>query len=114
MDTVQSESANSANLENPEHLAHQIEKEVTIQYFAYLREHVGKETETLRGTWNTPKEVYLELEKQYQWKVPTSHKNQESLFTEYMRVAINDAFVSWEHELRTGDKLVFMTPVAGG
>ena len=37
-----------------------------------------------------------------------------ALARDAMRVAINDEFGDWQHSLQSGDRLVFIPPVAGG
>ena len=46
-----------------------------------------------------------------------AHLNQRHRFSKpqtQLRVAVNDYFVQWSHEICDGDNVVFMIPVAGG
>lgn len=79
-------------------------KSVTIDYFAVLREARGEARETLETTAATAAELYEELRVRHGFSLPRSA----------LRVAVNDDFVPWEHELRGGDRVSFIPPVAGG
>jgi molybdopterin converting factor small subunit len=79
-------------------------KDITVQYYALLREERGLSSETLTTTAETPQELYELLQRQHQFSLPT----------EKMTVALNDAFSRWDAPLNTNDAVVFMPPVAGG
>ncbi|MFT3904681.1 MAG: NTP transferase domain-containing protein [Steroidobacteraceae bacterium] len=77
---------------------------VRVQYFAVLREQAGRSEEQLQTRARTPKELYAELREVRGLK----------LAPELLRVAINDRFGNWEQDLKSGDAVVFLPPVAGG
>ena len=77
--------------------------EVSVEYFAVLREHVGRAREELRTTASTVGELYAELEQRYAF--PALGR---------MKVAVNDEFRDWSTPVRDGDFVVFIPPVAGG
>ena len=76
----------------------------TIQYYAAIRELTGRDGEVFHSQKNSPVEIYQELAGKYKFPF---HR-------EGLKVAVNDSFADWNVSLQSGDKLVFMTPVAGG
>ena len=78
-------------------------KRISVEYFAVLRERAGLDRETLQTNTNTPAELFAELQSRYDFPVMTS-----------IKVAINDEFADWLHQLQDGDTVVFIPPVAGG
>jgi molybdopterin converting factor subunit 1 len=76
---------------------------ITIEYFAILREHVGCSKEKLETDAGTAAELFAELSRRYEF--PDVGK---------MKVAINDEFSEWDSRLADGDSVVFIPPVAGG
>jgi molybdenum cofactor guanylyltransferase len=79
-------------------------KQLTVQYFALLREQAGRREEALVSLADTSQELYRELRQRYPF----------TLGVEVLRVAINSEFAEWTTPLRTGDTVVFIPPVAGG
>jgi molybdopterin converting factor subunit 1 len=79
-------------------------KRLTVQYFALLREQAGRREEALASAAGTPRELYDELRQRYPF----------TLGSELLRVAVNGEFAEWSTQLRTGDTVVFIPPVAGG
>ena len=77
---------------------------VSIQYFAILREQRGLSDEKLATTAATPAALYDELRARHGFTLPGDR----------VRAAVNDAFVASTSELRDGDRIVFIPPVAGG
>jgi|TARA_B100001750_G_scaffold35912_1_gene25586 molybdopterin-guanine dinucleotide biosynthesis protein A len=78
--------------------------EITVHYFARLRDLTNKEKESIKIDINsTPKDIYKHLDEIY--GLPN---------TPNLKIAINDSFASWESELKDKDKLVFIPPVTGG
>jgi molybdopterin synthase sulfur carrier subunit len=77
---------------------------VTIRYFAALREARGLSQETLTTTATTPRDLYADLNAQYDLSLPT----------DMLQVAINHRFVDWETPLCPNDTVIFIPPVAGG
>lgn len=79
-------------------------KEIFVKYFALLKEERGLEHEKLLTKSKNILDFYLELKAKHGFSVPEG----------FLRVAVNDSFVEWDHELCYGDKVVFVPPVAGG
>jgi molybdopterin-guanine dinucleotide biosynthesis protein A len=79
-------------------------KQLTVQYFALLREQAGRREEALASAAGTPLELYQELRERYPF----------TLGSEALRVAVNSEFAEWTTRLRSGDTVVFIPPVAGG
>ena len=77
--------------------------QIRIEYFAILREHVGKSVEELSTDATTVGALFDELDGRYNF--PKMAR---------MKVAINDAFSDWDAALADGDSVVFIPPVAGG
>ncbi len=77
---------------------------ISVQYFALLREQRGVAEETIVTSAATPAALYEELHARHQFTLP-GHR---------IRAAVNDAFVAPSTPLRDGDRVVFIPPVAGG
>jgi len=80
------------------------EKNITIEYFAILREERGQNSEAFRTSANTARELYEELRSKYTFSMSSSS----------LKVAINSEFKDWNDEIFSGDIIVFIPPVAGG
>jgi len=78
--------------------------EISVQYYALLREQAGRSAENLATRARTPRELYAELAAKYPFTLPA----------DMLRVAINAEFGDWAQPLRPGDAVVFIPPVAGG
>lgn len=76
---------------------------IRIEYFAVLREHVGRAQEQLSTGATTVGELYAELDQRYAF--PAVGR---------VKVAVNDEFRDWNAPLLDGDFVVFIPPVAGG
>jgi sulfur-carrier protein len=81
-----------------------VNKTVRVRYFAVLREQRGLDEEEVATGASTAAEVYEELRARHRFTLPS----------ERLRVAINDDFAPWASEVRDGDALAFLPPVAGG
>jgi molybdenum cofactor guanylyltransferase len=79
-------------------------KQITVQYYALLREQAGRRAEALATSAATPAQLYAELAKRYPF----------TLSAAVLRVAINNEFRDWATPLADGDAVVFIPPVAGG
>lgn len=79
-------------------------KKITINYFAILRDHAGKNSETLETSCANYRELYSKLKEQYDF----------SLSECMIQVAVNDEFTTLEAPIVSGAKVVFIPPVAGG
>lgn len=77
---------------------------VTVQYFAVLRDQRGTASEQVQTHAATAGELYTEL----------SARHSLTVKPEFLKVALNDEFAPWTAPLKDGDKVVFITPVAGG
>ena len=78
--------------------------QLTIQYFALMREQAGRSEETLHTSAATPAELFSELNARYGF----------TLAREQLKVAVNSEFAEWSRPLSAGDAVVFIPPVAGG
>ena len=76
---------------------------LNIEYFAILREQAGLDRELLETDLTTPAELFAELTQRYGFPQ-----------METVKVAINDEFGDWQAQLKDGDSIVFIPPVAGG
>ena len=81
-----------------------VEKSVTLEFFAKLRDEAGCATTphttraaTAAGLWD---------------EVRLVHKLSMDLNT--VRLAVNDEFTDWSHPLAEHDRIAFMPPFAGG
>jgi molybdopterin converting factor subunit 1 len=79
-------------------------KNLTVQYFAILREQRGLTSEKLATSAGSPSALYEELRARHDFTLPADR----------VRAAVNDEFVGGDAPLRDGDRVVFIPPVAGG
>ncbi len=77
---------------------------VTLEYYAMLREQSGLDTENLKLPAGTARDVYEHVAAQHNF----------TLGVDSLRVAVNDEFTDWDHVIEDGDKIVFIPPVSGG
>ena len=78
--------------------------QITVQYFALLREQARRRDEPVSTRARTPAELYEELRTKHSFTLPASA----------LRVAVNSEFADWARPLSKGDVVVFIPPVAGG
>ncbi len=78
--------------------------EITIRYFARLRDERGLAVETVDTADATPGDLYDTLARRHGF----------TLGRDMLKVAVNDAFAPWRHTLADKDTVVFIPPVAGG
>ena len=76
---------------------------IKVEYFAILREHVGKSAESVQTEAQTAQELYAELSERHGFPE-----------LNHMKVAINEEFGEWNAVLNDGDAIAFIPPVAGG
>ena len=77
-------------------------KNITLLYYAALREATGKDQETCTTAAHTVAELYAELQQRYPLPaVP-------------LRAARNHVFCDWHEALADQDTIAFIPPVAGG
>jgi len=77
---------------------------ITVQYFAILREQAGIGKETVTTDATSPQGLYKEL----------ADKHGFTLDGDILKVALNSEFSSMSDSLKDGDTIVFIPPVAGG
>jgi molybdopterin converting factor subunit 1 len=75
-----------------------------LLYFASLADRAGRAEEQRDSAARTPQELYAE--------VAAAHGF--AFARERLRVAVNGAFVGWDHALADRDEVVFLPPVSGG
>jgi sulfur-carrier protein len=78
--------------------------QLQVSYFAWLRERAGCDAETIRSSAATPAQLWTELDARHDFGTDRRH----------LRVAVNDAFSTWDAALAEGDRVVFIPPVSGG
>ena len=79
-------------------------KTIHLEYYAILREQRGVKAEDVETSAHTAIQLYAELQKKHNLRLPTS----------IIKVAINEEFSGWNTEINSGDRVVFIPPVAGG
>lgn len=79
-------------------------KEITIVYYAIMREIRGVSSEVFTSKSDTVSQLYDELKKIYRF--PFTKQN--------LKVAIGSSFVNWSYKVYNKDKITFVPPVAGG
>lgn len=79
-------------------------KEITVLYFAKLREARGLDEERISTLANTGAGLYEDL--RFKHRLPLDLAS--------LRLARNGDFCDWSVRLRDGDEIVFIPPVAGG
>lgn len=77
---------------------------LTIRYFAILREQRGLSEERLVTAATTPATLYDELRVRHGFTLPADR----------VRAAVEGEFVANDTPLREGQTIVFIPPVAGG
>ena len=78
--------------------------EVTLQYYAQLREQAGVSSELVSTRAANLRELYDELSMRHGFSLPI----------DALKVAVNAQFSDWNRMLEEGDTIVFIPPVAGG
>jgi MoaD family protein len=77
---------------------------VTLHYYAQLREQARTSGEQLGTSASSLRDLYDELRARHGF----------TLAVEALKVAVNGRFSEWDVALRDGDTVVFIPPVAGG
>ena len=77
---------------------------VTITYFAMLKELSGETEEQISTNAKTVSELYEQLKTRYNFPLKLNQ----------LAAAINDEFVKLDTPIKSGDRIVFIPPVAGG
>ncbi|RZA24823.1 MAG: molybdopterin converting factor subunit 1 [Proteobacteria bacterium] len=78
--------------------------QVTIRYFASLRETAGVPSESLTTAAGSARELYEELSERYGFKLQEKH----------LKLSINRSYQPFESVLKDGDEIAFIPPVSGG
>jgi sulfur-carrier protein len=78
--------------------------QVTVLYFASLRDAAGTASESFHTDASTLRALYAELRERHGFVLPP----------ERLRVSMDAAFVAWEAAPREGAEIVFIPPVSGG
>lgn len=75
-----------------------------LLYFASLADRAGCAAEERESAARTPHALYAEAAAAHGF----------AFAPERLRVAVNGAFVGWDHALADRDEVVFLPPVSGG
>ena len=75
-----------------------------LLYFASLADRAGCAAEARDSGAPTPRGLYAEV----------ANAHGFTFAIDRLRVAVNGAFVPWDHPLADQDEVVFMPPVSGG
>lgn len=78
--------------------------QVTLEYYAQLREQAGRSREAVETTAQTVDQLYAERRALHGFSLDPS----------LLKVAVNSQFSEWSRPLAEGDTVVFIPPVAGG
>ncbi len=82
---------------------------IILRYFAWVRERIGQETETL--PFDTP----MPLSRLLDELATTGPAHAEALADrQRLRVAINEDIVGWDAIASPGDEVAIFPPVTGG
>lgn len=104
LDNVNTPKEYDSALQRAQPIAQSTARQISVQYYALLREQAGRSSESLMTAAATPRELYQELKARYPFSLPP----------EMLRVAVNSEFGDWSQPLQAGDSVVFIPPVAGG
>ena len=77
---------------------------VTVRYFAALRDAAGLDHEVVAWPGGTLGELYEALRARHGFRFPR----------ERLRVALDHAFAGWDATPRDGSEVAFVPPVSGG
>lgn len=75
-----------------------------IHYFGLLAERRGLATESISHPATTPAGLFQAIDGEH----PLGMQVRD------LRVAVNDEFVPWSHELKNNDQVSFLPPMSGG
>jgi molybdopterin converting factor small subunit len=75
-----------------------------LLYFASLADLAGRSEEARDSVARTPRDLYVEVGAVHGFTLAPAR----------LRVAVNGAFVDWDHALADNDEVVFLPPVSGG
>ena len=77
---------------------------ITVEYFAQFRDLANCSSEEFDTSAMTATELYQQVAGQYGFELPVDD----------LKLAVNEEFADWGYQLKEGDTLVFIPPVAGG
>jgi molybdopterin synthase sulfur carrier subunit len=77
---------------------------IKVSYFASLREQAGCSSQTLTTDARTLQDLFTELNDSIQFSLDPS----------FIKVAVNEKYVSWETLITLEMHVVFIPPVSGG
>jgi molybdopterin synthase sulfur carrier subunit len=80
------------------------DKTLRMHYYAAFREATGLSEEELHSAAVTTAQLYDEV----------ALRHRISFDRSILRVVVNDKIVPWTAQVRDGDRVVFLTPFAGG
>lgn len=78
--------------------------QITVKYFAILREQAGCREHTLQTLAPSPAALYAEMAAAHGLSVPA----------DMLAYAVNERYVPADEPLKDGDRVAFIPPVAGG
>lgn len=78
--------------------------ELTVLYFASLRDAAGVASESVEADAADLRALYESLRQRHGFVLPV----------ERLRVAVDGAFARWEEAPRAGSEVAFIPPVSGG
>ncbi|MBU0678277.1 MAG: MoaD/ThiS family protein [Verrucomicrobia bacterium] len=77
---------------------------LSVSYYAMLREQRGLSNEAVETDAATAGDLYVELAREHGL----------TLKQEHMRVSINNRMVNWDEQPNDGDTVAFLPPMSGG
>jgi molybdopterin synthase sulfur carrier subunit len=77
---------------------------IKVKYFAVLREEADRNDEEITDNFSNAFELYQFLRSKYQFSLTDSE----------IKVAINGEYQDFKTQLKDGDIITFIPPVAGG
>lgn len=79
-------------------------RDITVRYFASLKEKAGLSSEALSTSAATARDLYRELKERYAFPLDEHH----------LKVSINREYKPFTTVIAAGDEVVFIPPVSGG
>ena len=79
-------------------------KTIHLRYYAQMREQTGHEEESIQTQATTAKDLYEALRLRHDFPLEIGS----------LAVAVNDEMADMDSEIKDGDNVVFIPPVAGG
>ena len=77
---------------------------ITVEYFAQFRDLANCAGEVRQTLAESVSDLYQEVAQSHQFNLPIDD----------LKVAVNEEFADWNYQLKDGDTVVFIPPVAGG